>query len=70
MATERAERSYQILGESISEIERLVLQHRWVQKCIDDRIVFAPVDLRKPDLKVLDVGCSNGMYSTPAATHG
>ncbi|KAF4455778.1 hypothetical protein F53441_1977 [Fusarium austroafricanum] len=42
------------------EVERLQKQHAWVQRCLDNRIVFAPVRLDKEGLKVLDVGCADG----------
>jgi hypothetical protein len=48
------------LGAIKSEAERLHKQHLWVQACLDNQIVFAPVDLKKPGLKILDVGCADG----------
>lgn len=54
------ENSQYLLGKIQSEAERLHRQHLWVQACLDNRIVFAPIDLQKPGLKVLDVGCADG----------
>ena len=42
------------------EIKRLAKQHAWIQKCLGGRMVFAPVDLMKPGLRVLDMGCADG----------
>ena len=49
-----------LLGATGRELERLRKQHVWIEKCLDGKVVFAPVDLQKPDLKVLDVGCADG----------
>lgn len=49
-----------LLRETNREVERLRQQHRWFQACLDDKIVFAPVDLGDPSLRVLDVGCADG----------
>ncbi|KAJ2982102.1 hypothetical protein NQ176_g1615 [Zarea fungicola] len=54
------EKSQYLLGKIQSEAERLHRQHLWVQACLNNRIVFAPIDLQKPGLKVLDVGCADG----------
>ncbi|KAJ4127863.1 hypothetical protein NW768_008143 [Fusarium equiseti] len=43
-----------------SEVERLQKQYAWIQKCINNKLVFAPVKLDKEGLKVLDVGCADG----------
>ncbi|KAI8168764.1 Methyltransferase psoC [Colletotrichum sp. SAR 10_70] len=48
-----------LLRETKREIERLRKQHQWFQGCLDNKIVFAPVDLSDPSLKVLDVGCAD-----------
>lgn len=48
------------------EIERLQKQHAWIRTCLDNKIVFAPIDLQKPDLKVLDVGCADGERHDPS----
>jgi 2-polyprenyl-3-methyl-5-hydroxy-6-metoxy-1,4-benzoquinol methylase len=50
------------LARSKREAERLHKQHVWQQICLNDQIVFAPVDLQKQGLKVLDVGCAEGRY--------
>ncbi|OLN96126.1 hypothetical protein CCHL11_03235 [Colletotrichum chlorophyti] len=42
------------------ELDRLRIQHCWIQTCLNERIAFAPVDLKKPGIKVLDVGCADG----------
>lgn len=54
-----------LLGDHGREVERLRKQHSWIQYCLKDQIVFAPIDLQKPGLKVLDVGCADGMVSIP-----
>ncbi|RFN53281.1 methyltransferase protein [Fusarium flagelliforme] len=43
-----------------SEVERLQKQYAWIQKCINNKLVFAPVQLDKDGLRVLDVGCADG----------
>lgn len=43
-----------------SEVERLQKQYAWIQKCVDDKLVFAPMQLDKEGLRVLDVGCADG----------
>lgn len=61
MATE-AENSKYLLGPAHldSEVKRLAKQHRWIHKALNEQIVFAPVDLQKPGLSVLDIGCADG----------
>jgi SAM-dependent methyltransferase len=49
-----------LLGETKREVERLQKQHAWHKLCLGDKFVWAPVDLQKPGLKVLDVGCADG----------
>ncbi|KAF9871015.1 hypothetical protein CkaCkLH20_11432 [Colletotrichum karsti] len=49
-----------MVGDAKAEVERLQVQHRWIQMCLKDRIAFAPVDLKKEGLKVLDMGCADG----------
>lgn len=61
MSTE-AEPQY-LLKESNREVERLQKQHAWFQRCLNNQMVFAPVDLNKEELKVLDVGCADGEMS-------
>lgn len=53
-----------ILEESRREVERLQKQHTWINGYLEGRIVFAPVDLSNPKLKVLDVGCADGKRLT------
>ncbi|KAF5494082.1 Methyltransferase fsdD [Colletotrichum fructicola] len=48
-----------LLRETKREIERLRKQHQWFKGCLENKIVFAPVDLSDPSLKVLDVGCAD-----------
>jgi len=48
------------LAQMQREAERLRKQHAWVQACLNNQIVFAPIDIKKPELKVLDVGCADG----------
>ncbi|KAF5616367.1 uncharacterized protein FTJAE_13012 [Fusarium tjaetaba] len=43
------------------DVERLRKQHAWVQRCLDNKIVFAPMPLDKEGLKILDVGCADGV---------
>ncbi|KAM0425918.1 hypothetical protein ACHAPT_008856 [Fusarium lateritium] len=50
-----------LLNKTNREVERLQKQHAWIQRCLNNRIVFAPVDLNKQGLKVLDVGCADGI---------
>ena len=49
-----------LLGGTQSELERLQKQHAWLQMCLNKQIVFAPIDLKKSGLKVLDLGCADG----------
>ncbi|CAI6081756.1 unnamed protein product [Clonostachys chloroleuca] len=49
-----------LLGQHGREVERLQKQHRWIQSCLKGKIVFAPVELDKSSLRVLDVGCADG----------
>lgn len=49
-----------LLGATQREVERLTKQHTWIQTCLKGKIVFAPVDLQNPSLRVLDVGCADG----------
>ncbi|KAF6829126.1 methyltransferase domain-containing protein [Colletotrichum plurivorum] len=49
-----------MIGDAEAELERLRIQHRWLQMCLGDRIAFAPVDFKKDGLKVLDMGCADG----------
>ena len=49
-----------LLGATQREVERLQKQHVWIQTCLKGKIVFAPVNLQDPSLKVLDVGCADG----------
>ncbi|CAI0643093.1 unnamed protein product [Colletotrichum noveboracense] len=58
--TDRHDPEY-LLRETNREIERLRKQHQWFQGCLNNKIIFAPVDLSDPSLKVLDVGCADGI---------
>lgn len=49
-----------LLGEVEREAERLNKQYDWVQFCLKSQIVFAPIDMKKPGLKAIDVGCAEG----------
>jgi 2-polyprenyl-3-methyl-5-hydroxy-6-metoxy-1,4-benzoquinol methylase len=49
-----------LLAEVGDEVVRLQKQHAWIMRCLKDQIVFAPLDLKKEGLKVLDVGCADG----------
>ena len=59
-----------LLAQTGKELERLAKQHAWVQKCLGGQIVFAPVDLQKPGLRVLDVGCADGKFSSEETLWG
>ncbi|KAK1758985.1 methyltransferase psoC [Echria macrotheca] len=60
MSNKQEEPKY-LLANVGAEVDRLTKQHAWLQKCLDGQIVFGPVDLGKPDLRVLDVGCADGI---------
>ena len=49
-----------LMARTGPEVKRLQMQHRWFRKGTRGKIVFAPVDLQKPRLRVLDVGCADG----------
>ncbi|KAJ3941016.1 uncharacterized protein N0V96_008892 [Colletotrichum fioriniae] len=49
-----------MVGDVQAELTRLQVQHRWIQMCLKDKIVFAPVDTTKNGLKILDMGCADG----------
>ncbi|GKT82435.1 methyltransferase domain-containing protein [Colletotrichum tofieldiae] len=49
-----------MVGDVHAELTRLQVQHRWIQMCLKDKIAFAPVDLTKEELKILDMGCADG----------
>jgi 2-polyprenyl-3-methyl-5-hydroxy-6-metoxy-1,4-benzoquinol methylase len=49
-----------ILAETGREIERLHKQHAWLMVCTKGKMIWAPIDLKKEGLKVLDVGCADG----------
>ncbi|GJC77430.1 methyltransferase psoC [Colletotrichum liriopes] len=48
-----------MVGDVHAELTRLQVQHRWIQMCLKDKIAFAPVDLTKEGLKILDMGCAD-----------
>ncbi|OHF04081.1 methyltransferase [Colletotrichum orchidophilum] len=50
-----------MVGDVQAELTRLQVQHRWIQMCLKDKIVFAPVDITRDGLKVLDMGCADGI---------
>ncbi|KZL69558.1 methyltransferase domain-containing protein [Colletotrichum incanum] len=49
-----------MVGDIQAELTRLQVQHRWIQMCLKNKIVFAPIDLTKDRLKILDMGCADG----------
>jgi hypothetical protein len=49
-----------LLSATGLELERLRKQHEWIVSCFDGKVIFAPIDLQKPQLKILDVGCADG----------
>lgn len=59
--TEEEDPAY-LLSATGLELERLRKQHEWIVACLDGKLIFAPVDLQKPHLKALDVGCADGYY--------
>lgn len=66
MAEQKEDPEY-LLAHTGAELERLHKQHAWIQTSLKGRIVFAPVDLKKDGLKVLDVGCADGQsISSPS----
>ncbi|GKT43486.1 methyltransferase psoC [Colletotrichum spaethianum] len=48
-----------MVGDVKAELTRLQVQHRWIQTSTKDKIAFAPIDLTKDGLKVLDIGCAD-----------
>ncbi|KXH28432.1 methyltransferase [Colletotrichum salicis] len=50
-----------MVGDVQAELTRLQVQHRWIQMCLKDKIVFAPVDTKKDGIKILDMGCADGI---------
>ncbi|KAL7008584.1 hypothetical protein EMMF5_001846 [Cystobasidiomycetes sp. EMM_F5] len=58
--------SIDILAADKDEAERLNAQYTWCKECCWDgkSQLFAPVDLQKPNLTVLDAGCGTGTYMT------
>lgn len=60
MASQKQGDPEYLLAETGNELERLRKQHAWIQTCVKGQIVFAPIDLKKDGLKVLDVGCADG----------
>lgn len=55
-----SENDFEYPWEIKSEVERLQKQYAWVQRCIDNKIIFAPVPLEQEGIRVLDVGCADG----------
>ncbi|KAK1674035.1 methyltransferase [Colletotrichum godetiae] len=49
-----------MVGDVQAELTRLQVQHHWIQMCLKDKIVFAPVDTKKDGIKILDMGCADG----------
>ncbi|KAK7440935.1 methyltransferase [Colletotrichum acutatum] len=50
-----------MVGDVQAELTRLQVQHRWIQMCLKDKVVFSPVDTAKDGLKILDMGCADGI---------
>lgn len=48
------------LEDNVSEQVRLEDQHETVIRAMGGKPLFAPVDLSRPGLKILDSGCANG----------
>ena len=59
MAEKQEDPEY-LLAHVGPEVERLTKQHNWIQKCLGGQIIFAPIDIKLENLRVLDVGCANG----------
>lgn len=49
-----------VLEGSHGEVARLQKQHLWFQNSLNGQIVFAPLELQQPGLRVLDIGCADG----------
>ncbi|KAK0375379.1 methyltransferase [Colletotrichum limetticola] len=49
-----------MVGDVQAELTRLQVQHRWIQMCLKDKIVFAPVNTTNGGLRILDMGCADG----------
>jgi hypothetical protein len=59
MAEEAKKQEY-FFARLAREIERLKAQHEWFKLRLDGKVVWAPIDLKDPNLKILDVGTANG----------
>lgn len=59
MAENKQDPEY-LLVHTDSELERLRKQHAWMERSLGGKIVWAPIDMQKDGLKVLDVGCADG----------
>jgi pseurotin biosynthesis methyltransferase len=57
---DQAENPKYLLAETGREVERLQKQHAWIMTGLRGQIIFAPVNVQKEGLKVLDVGCADG----------
>src|SRR5258707_44735 len=51
--------------DSENDLERLRKQHEWIEFCLKGKLVFAPIDLQKEDMMILDVGCADGDHLGP-----
>ncbi|KAJ4244744.1 hypothetical protein NW762_014320 [Fusarium torreyae] len=50
-----------LLVDTSQEVKRLQQQHAWFQRCLENKIVFAPIQMDKEGLRILDVGCADGI---------
>jgi hypothetical protein len=48
------------LDDNVTEQVRLEFQHETILNSMGGKILYAPVDLSKPGLRILDSGCANG----------
>lgn len=54
------EQSEYLLGDTSGEIQRLTIQHGIFKHGMKGKMVYAPIDLSKPNLSILDPACADG----------
>ena len=61
MASRDQDLSQKIIRSPVEEeISRLTLQHSVVKAAANNRLLFAPIDLTQPGLKIIDSACADG----------
>lgn len=63
MATlvDKGEQSAQAIQDAnVAEVDRLSAQHYVVKNAMGGKLVLAPIDLSKPDLRILDSATADG----------